>query len=114
MLVRGGSVVIREKCSAREVWDDVVSWDCTLFFYIGELGRYLTNSPVSPNETRHRIRLCCGNGLRPDPWPGFARRLRLPRLLEVYAATEGNVATVHFDGNPGAGGRLSWFRANAC
>src|SRR5436305_1102143 len=78
MLVRGGSVVIREKFSAREFWDDVVSWDCTLFFYIGELCRYLTNSPPSPNETRHRIRLCCGNGLRPDVWPDFARRFRIP------------------------------------
>src|SRR5436190_1280271 len=76
-LVGGGSVVLREKFSAREFWDDVVAWDCTLFFYIGELCRYLTNSPPSPNETRHRIRLCCGNGLRPDVWPDFARRFRI-------------------------------------
>ena len=30
LLVRGGSVVIREKFSAREFWDDIVRWDCTL------------------------------------------------------------------------------------
>ncbi len=112
MLVRGGSVVIREKFSAREFWDDVVSWDCTLFFYIGELCRYLTNCPVSPNETRHRIRLCCGNGLRPDVWPDFARRFRIPRILEFYAATEGNVSTFNFEGKPGAVGRIPWFMAH--
>jgi fatty-acyl-CoA synthase len=111
-LLRGGSVVIREKFSAREFWDDVVSWDCTLFFYIGELCRYLTNCPPSPNETKHRIRLCCGNGLRPDVWPDFARRFRIPKILEFYAATEGNVSTFNFEGKPGAVGRIPWFMAH--
>ncbi len=111
-LVRGGSVVIREKFSAREFWDDVVKWDCTLFFYIGELCRYLTNSPPSPNETKHRIRLCCGNGLRPDVWAQFARRFRIPQILEFYAATEGNVSTFNFESKPGAVGRIPWFMAH--
>jgi fatty-acyl-CoA synthase len=111
-LVRGGSVVIREKFSAREFWDDVVKWDCTLFFYIGELCRYLANSPPSPNETKHRIRLCCGNGLRPDVWPQFARRFRIPQILEFYAATEGNVSTFNFESKPGAVGRIPWFMAH--
>ena len=111
-LVRGGSVVIREKFSAREFWDDVVSWDCTLFFYIGELCRYLVNSPVSREEARHRIRLCCGNGLRPDVWPEFARRFRIPQILEFYAATEGNVSMFNFESKPGAVGRIPWFMAH--
>ena len=63
LLLNGGSVVIREKFSAREFWDDIVRYECTLFQYIGELCRYLVNSPPSPNETRHRLRLACGNGL---------------------------------------------------
>jgi fatty-acyl-CoA synthase len=111
-LLRGGSVVIRERFSAREFWDDVVAWECTLFFYIGELCRYLTNSPESPSETKHRIRLCCGNGLRPDVWPEFARRFRIPQILEFYAATEGNVSTFNFEGKPGAVGRIPWFMAH--
>ena len=68
LLMNGGSVVIREKFSAREFWDDIVRFDCTMFQYIGELCRYLAQSPPNPNETRHRIRLACGNGLRPDLW----------------------------------------------
>src|SRR5262249_51636936 len=31
VLLRGGSVVIREKFSAREFWDDLERWNCTLF-----------------------------------------------------------------------------------
>ena len=50
VLLNGGSVVIREKFSAREFWDDVVRYDCTLFQYIGELCRYLVNSPPNPER----------------------------------------------------------------
>jgi fatty-acyl-CoA synthase len=112
VLVNGGSVAIRERFSAREFWDDVVRWDCTLFQYIGELCRYLVNSPRSPNETKHRIRLCCGNGLRPDVWPEFQKRFRIPHILEFYAATEGNVAMFNFEGKQGAVGRIPWFVAH--
>ena len=44
VLVGGGSVVIRDKFSARHFWPDVVRWECTLFQYIGELCRYLLHS----------------------------------------------------------------------
>jgi fatty-acyl-CoA synthase len=105
-------VVIREKFSAREFWDDIVRWDCTLFQYIGELCRYLIHAPSSPKETKHRIRLCCGNGLRPDVWPIFKQRFRIPQILEYYAATEGNCSLFNFEGKEGAVGRLPWFLAH--
>ena len=112
LLVNGGSVVIRERFSAREFWDDVTRNDCTLFQYIGELCRYLQHSPRNPNETRHRLRLVCGNGLRPDIWQEFKGRFRIPRILEFYAATEGTVSMFNFEGKPGAIGRIPWFLAH--
>jgi fatty-acyl-CoA synthase len=112
VLINGGSVFIREKFSAHEFWDEVVRWDCTLFQYIGELCRYLVNTPESPNETKHRLRLACGNGLRPDVWPEFKRRFRIPHILEFYAATEGNVTLFNFDEKEGSVGRIPWFLAN--
>ncbi len=112
LLVNGGSVVIRERFSAREFWDDVVRNDCTLFQYIGELCRYLMHSPPSANETRHKLRLVCGNGLRPDIWEEFQARFHIPKILEFYAATEGNVSMFNFDGKPGAIGRLPWYVAH--
>jgi fatty-acyl-CoA synthase len=112
VLINGGSVVVREKFSAREFWDDVVRYDCTLFQYIGELCRYLTHAPPSANETRHRIRLACGNGLRPDLWDDFKSRFRIPAILEFYGATEGNVNIFNFEGKAGAVGRVPWFVAH--
>jgi fatty-acyl-CoA synthase len=112
VLLNGGSVVVREKFSAREFWDDVVRYDCTLFQYIGELCRYLVHSPPNANEARHRIRLACGNGLRPDLWPAFQSRFRIPHILEFYGATEGNVNIFNFEGKAGAVGRVPWYVAH--
>jgi len=109
VLAAGGSVAIRERFSARQFWDDVVRWDCTLFQYIGELCRYLLNAPASPNETGHRIRMCCGNGLRGDVWEPFQQRFAIPRVLEFYASTEGNVSLFNVEGKPGAIGRIPLF-----
>jgi fatty-acyl-CoA synthase len=111
LLLRGGSVVIRERFSAREFWDDVVRWECTCFQYIGELCRYLLNSPPHPREREHRLRLACGNGLRPDVWLQFKDRFRIPKIIEFYGATEGNVSLFNFEGRPGAVGRVPWYLA---
>lgn len=106
VLCQGGSVVIREKFSAREFWNEIIKFDCTLFFYIGELCRYLVNQPPGPNDRRHRIRLICGNGLRPDIWNEFVDRFGIKNIREFYAATEGNIALFNFDSKPGSVGRI--------
>jgi fatty-acyl-CoA synthase len=112
LLVAGGAVVIREKFSARQFWDDVAKYDCTLVQYIGELCRYLVNAPPHPRETAHRIRLACGNGLRADVWETFKRRFAIPRILEFYAATEGNLSLYNVEDKPGAIGRVPSFLAH--
>src|SRR5207253_8072340 len=112
VLVNGGSVVVRDKFSAHQFWDDIVRFDCTLFQYIGELCRYLVNTNPHPRERAHRLRLCCGNGLRADVWNAFKNRFQIPRILEFYAATEGNVTMFNFEGKPGAIGRIPSFLAH--
>jgi fatty-acyl-CoA synthase len=102
----GGSCYIREKFSAREFWTDVIEHDCTMFAYIGEMCRYLLATPPSPADRAHRIRLCFGNGLRPDIFEAFRDRFGLAHIIEFYAATEGNVTLFNFDSKPGAVGRL--------
>ncbi len=109
VLVGGGRVFIRDRFSAREFWDDVVREGCTLFMYIGELCRYLVNSPPHPLERAHRLRLCSGNGLRPDIWTAFQSRFAIPRIVEWYAATESNISLFNMEGKPGAVGRIPWF-----
>ncbi len=105
-LVSGGAVVIRPRFSASDFWRDVRDERCTLFQYIGELCRYLVNSPPQAHETEHSLRLACGNGLRPEVWESFKNRFRIPRILEYYASTEGNFSLYNCEGQPGAIGRI--------
>ncbi|HEY8004522.1 MAG TPA: long-chain-acyl-CoA synthetase [Phenylobacterium sp.] len=110
-LLTGGSVVLRRKFSATHFWSDVVEEGCTMFVYIGELCRYLVNQPPGEDETRHKLRLAFGNGLRPDIWPVMKERFRIPEILEFYGSTEGNVSMFNFDGQEGAIGRApKWLR----
>jgi fatty-acyl-CoA synthase len=112
LLVRGGSVLIRDKFSAQRFWDDVADSGCTLVQYIGELCRYLVNAPQSPKERAHRLRLACGNGLQADVWEKFQQRFAIPRILEFYAATEGNFSLYNVEGKVGAIGRVPSFLAH--
>ncbi|HEX4157007.1 MAG TPA: long-chain-acyl-CoA synthetase [Rhizomicrobium sp.] len=105
-LTVGGSLVIRRKFSVHEFWNDCARHRPTVFQYIGELCRYLLNAPPSPHERDHALRAIIGNGLRPDIWAGFQSRFAIPRIIEFYGATEGNVALVNYDGKVGAVGRI--------
>jgi len=106
MLFAGASVALADKFSASHFWQDVARFDCTLFQYIGELCRYLLKAPVSEFEREHRLRLACGNGLRSDIWETFQARFAIPRILEFYAATEGNFSLYNVEGKVGAIGRV--------
>jgi fatty-acyl-CoA synthase len=111
-LVGGGAVVIRARFSASDFWRDVRDEHCTLFQYIGELCRYLLNAPHQDIETAHRLRIACGNGLRPEVWEPFQQRFKIPRILEYYASTEGNFSLYNCEGRPGAIGKIPSFLAH--
>lgn len=108
-LIGGGTVIVRERFSASDFWRDVVAERCTLFQYIGELCRYLLAAPPHPDESRHALRLCCGNGLRREVWEPFVERFKIPQILEYYAATEGSFSLYNCEGRPGAIGRIPPF-----
>jgi fatty-acyl-CoA synthase len=112
LLAGGGSVVIRSRFSASDFWRDVRDEKCTLFQYIGELCRYLVNTPEQPVETEHSLRMACGNGLRPEVWETFKSRFRIPRIFEYYASTEGNFSLYNCEGKPGSIGRIPSFLAH--
>jgi fatty-acyl-CoA synthase len=112
VLIAGGTVILREKFSASQFWNDIVRWDCTLFQYIGELCRYLLHAAPAANETKHRIRLACGNGMAPEVWEAFEERFHIPRILEFYAATEGSVSLFNVQGKRGAIGHIPTYLAH--
>jgi fatty-acyl-CoA synthase len=102
----GGALILKRKFSVHEFWNDVHRHGATMFEYIGELCRYLLNGPPSPLERGHKIRAITGNGLRPEIWREFQTRFAIPRIVEFYGATEGNVSMLNYDGTVGAVGRV--------
>jgi fatty-acyl-CoA synthase len=102
----GGALILKRKFSVHEFWQDIHKYDATIFEYIGEICRYLLNAPPSPLEKGHKIRAITGNGLRPEIWRQFQDRFAIPRIVEFYGATEGNVSMLNYDGTVGAVGRV--------
>ena len=108
-LLNGARLVIRKRFSVSNFWPDVRTSGATMFVYIGELCRYLVNAPPNEDERAHKLRLAFGNGLRPEVWPEFQSRFAIPRILEFYGSTEGNVSLFNFDGKQGSIGRVPRF-----
>jgi acyl-CoA synthetase (AMP-forming)/AMP-acid ligase II len=95
VVTAGVSMALARKFSRTRFWEDVRRYDATAIIYIGELCRYLLNAPPSPDDTRHRVRVASGNGLRPDIWREFQERFGIAHIAEFYGATEGNSITVN-------------------
>ncbi|HEY4125382.1 MAG TPA: long-chain-acyl-CoA synthetase, partial [Rhizomicrobium sp.] len=108
----GGALVLRRKFSVHEFWDDCYRYKPTFFQYIGELCRYLLNAPPNSHEQKHHLRAITGNGLRPEIWPHFQQRFAIPKIVEFYGATEGNVSMLNYDGKVGAVGRIPHYLRN--
>lgn len=95
-----------ERFSATRYWDEARQLGATVGLYVGELCRYLVQTPEQPGEHVHGMHTMLGNGLRPDVWPAFQARFGLKRIVEFYGATEGNLLLVNRDGKVGSCGRL--------
>lgn len=98
--------------SASHYWSEVRQLGATVGLYVGELCRYLVQTPAPEgsggpaDERSHGLRIMLGNGLRADVWPEFQARFGIPRIVEFYGASEGNMLLVNRDGKIGSCGRL--------
>jgi len=111
-IIYGIPIVLRTKFSASSYIPDCIKYNCTVGQYIGEMCRYILAVPLKPDDTKHKLRLMIGNGLRPAIWQEFVERFKIPQITEVYGATEGNVNIANLDGKLGAVGSLPTFLPN--
>ena len=91
----GATLALAKSFSASRFWDEVIAMQATSFIYIGELCRYLLNQPPKPTDRAHKVKVIVGNGLRPDIWEEFTHRFGIKRVVEFYAASEGNTAFIN-------------------
>ncbi|XP_002738911.2 long-chain fatty acid transport protein 2-like, partial [Saccoglossus kowalevskii] len=103
-ITAGSTVVLRNKFSATNFWDDCRQHNVTVIIYIGELFRYLLARPKQPNDTDNKVRLAVGNGLGADIWNEVKERYSIPQIVETYGATEGNFGMMNVDNKLGSTG----------
>ncbi|XP_027949171.1 bile acyl-CoA synthetase [Eumetopias jubatus] len=103
----GATCVLAPKFSASHFWDDCRQHGVTVILYVGEVLRYLCNTPQRPEDRTHTVRLAMGNGLRAEVWKSFQQRFGPIRILESYGSTEGNIGFVNYPGRCGALGKIS-------
>src|SRR5512132_3136395 len=101
----GGAFASRRAFSASAFLDDVRRHEAVAFVYVGELCRYLLRQPPTLHDRDHKLRVAAGAGLRPHIWTPFTERFGIPRIVEMYGATEGNVALQNAEGRVGSVGK---------
>ncbi len=100
----GAALAMAPSFSARRYWDDVREVGATVLPYIGELPAFLLAQPPHPADRLHRARAAFGVGMRPGLWTAFQERFGVPRILETYGASEGNILFLNLLGVPGSVG----------
>ncbi|RXN27670.1 very long-chain acyl- synthetase-like protein [Labeo rohita] len=106
---RGATVVLRNKFSSSQFWDDCRKYNVTVIQYIGETMRYLCNTPKRVSDQVHNVRMAIGNGIRPEVWRTFIKRFGNVEIKEFYGSTEGTLGFVNYAGKIGAVGRVNFF-----
>ena len=91
----GATMFIRRKFSGSNFLSEVREYGATCFIYIGELCRYLLNTPEHEDDYKNPLGTIMGNGLRPDVWHEFKNRFGISRIAEFYGSSEGNVGFVN-------------------
>jgi len=91
-LASSSCLVIARKFSASRFWSDIRENQATAFAYVGELCRYLIEQAPAPDDATNPVRVMVGNGMRPAIWSEFKKRFGIPRVMEFYGSSEGNIA----------------------
>jgi fatty-acyl-CoA synthase len=117
ILVSGGTVVIREKFSASQFWNDIsFAGTARSFNTSASLCRYLLHAtpvnshPIDPID--HRIRMACGNGLASEVWEHLQGALPHSPYLRVLCSNRGRRSSLQCPGQagePSAISRATWY-----
>jgi putative long chain acyl-CoA synthase len=97
-LVSGARLAMATHFEPKVFWEDVRRYGVNVVFYTGTLCRALVNSPDSPAERHHPLRLFAGSGMPKATWERVVERFSPARVVEFFASTEGNAVLVNLTG----------------
>lgn len=98
----GACAVVRDRFSVRAFLSDVRTYNCDSVVYIGELWRYLSQTPQQLDDSKNPVQVIFGNGLTFPLWDMVLERFGIERVVEHYGATEMPAsALTNWTGRPG-------------
>lgn len=105
-----GTVILARRFSRQNFWDDCRRSKANAILYIGEMLRYLVQSPPDPraaDEKDHEVTLAFGLGLAPTVWKQFHHRFGVDWIVEYYSATESTVSLLNSTRNDAGNGKVA-------
>ncbi|MBI5921730.1 MAG: AMP-binding protein [Betaproteobacteria bacterium] len=86
-LLSGARMVLAERFSVSQFWDEVKRYGCTEFNYIGGILAMLLKADPRPDDADNPLRILVGAGASPAVFEEFERRFQVT-LLEGYGMSE--------------------------
>ena len=107
-LMCGAKMVLGERFSASNFWDDVRRYDCTEASYLGAVLPILYKADPKPNDSDNPLRIMIGGGAPKDIYEPFEKRFGVT-LMEGYALSEVGLPLMNTlkHNKPGSMGRPS-------
>jgi crotonobetaine/carnitine-CoA ligase len=93
-LLCGGSIVVAERFSVSQTWDDIRRYGCTGFNYTGAMTAMLMKAEPKPDDSDNPIRVMCGGGTAPAVLPLFEERFDVTLVEGTYGTTEIGLPTI--------------------
>jgi fatty-acyl-CoA synthase len=113
VIATGAPCLLRRKFSASNFWLDIADYGVTCFIYVGEICRYLINTPAVKEEQNNQLKYVIGSGMGVDVWSKFVQRFGSHlRIYEGWGSTEANCNMANVDNTPGACGRVPFVERN--
>ncbi|KAL4891199.1 hypothetical protein BDV59DRAFT_209130 [Aspergillus ambiguus] len=109
-LMTFGTIILARRFSRQQFWKDCRQYNANAILYIGEMLRYLVQSPSETNgvdERDHNVTLAFGLGLAPTVWKAFRARFGVEWIVEYYSATESTVSLINSTRNDAGNGKVA-------
>lgn len=109
----GGSVVIAERFSASNLWNDFAKYGCTHVHLMGTMPRMLMNQPPNETDANHPPAIVTSAGMPVDLWTAFEKRFNA-KIYETYTCVDSGGCWMSNPGTfpPGSVGR-PWLETEA-
>lgn len=106
-LLAGARMVLGERFSAGQLWEDVKRYGCTEFNYIGSILAILMKADECPDDADNSLRVMVGAGASPELHRAFEERFGVT-LIEGYGMSEIGIPIISSldESRPGACGKL--------